>query len=102
MKIIWTEQAVEKLEEYADYIALDKPNAALRWAKKIQKSVENLEKFPMLGREVPELKRPDIRELIEGEYRIIYRLESHLISVLTIYHSKQLLKKSEIFKRKNK
>lgn len=102
MKIIWTEQAVEKLEEYADYIALDKPDAALRWAKKIQESVENLEKFPMLGREAPELKRPDIRELIEGEYRIIYRLESHLISVLTIYHSKQLLKKSEIFKRKNK
>ncbi len=30
MKIIWTEQAVEKLEEYADYIALDKPTAALK------------------------------------------------------------------------
>lgn len=37
MRIIWTEQAVEKLEEYADYIALDKPNAALKWAEKIQK-----------------------------------------------------------------
>jgi addiction module RelE/StbE family toxin len=100
MKIIWTEQAVEKLEGYADYIALDKPNAALRWAERIQESVENLENFPKFGREVPELRRPDIRELIEGEYRIIYRLESNLISIITIYHSKQLLKKSEIFKKK--
>ena len=93
MKIIWAEQAVEKLEEYADYIALDKPNAALRWAERIQKSVENLKKFPKLGREVPEIRRPEIKELIEGEYRIIYRLESNLISIITIYHSKQLLKK---------
>ncbi len=97
MRIIWTEQAVEKLEEYADYIALDKPNAALKWAEKIQKSVANLQKFPKLGREVPEIRRPEIRELIEGEYRIIYRLETNIISVLTIYHSKQLLKKSDIF-----
>lgn len=36
MKIIWTEQAVEKLEQYADFIALDKPSAALKWAKNIK------------------------------------------------------------------
>ena len=100
MKIICTEQAVEKLEEYADYISLDKPTAALKWAKRIQELVENLQEFPKLGREVPELKRPEIRELIEGEYRIIYRLESNVISVITIYHSKQILKKSDIFKKK--
>lgn len=29
MKLIWTELAVEKLEEFADYIALDKPLAEL-------------------------------------------------------------------------
>ncbi len=100
MKIIWTEQAVEKLEQYADFIALDKPSAALKWAKKIQKLVENLLEFPELGRVVPELGRPEIRELIEGEYRIIYYLQPDSISIITIYHSKQILKKSEIFKRK--
>ena len=100
MKIIWTEQAVEKLEEYADYIAFDKPTAALKWAKRIQGLVENFQEFPKLGREVPELKRPEIRELLEGKYRIIYRLESNVISVITIYHSKQILKKSDIFRKK--
>ena len=36
MKILWTEQAEEKLEKYADYIAYDKPEAALKWAIKTQ------------------------------------------------------------------
>ena len=96
MKIIWTKQAVEKLEYYADYIAYDKPEAALKWVQKILSGVEKLKRFPRLGREVPEIQRPDIRELRIGEYRVIYRLETDLIAIITIYHSKQLLKKSDI------
>ena len=102
MKIIWTEIAVEKLEKNADFIALDKPTAALKWSESIQESVNKLAEFPKIGREVPELKRSDIRELIEGNYRIIYRLESEYISILTIRHSKQLLNKTEIIKKVNK
>ena len=71
MKIVWTQLAVEKLEEYADYIALDKPMAALKWAESIQNSVNKLSKFSQIGRIVPEIRRMDIRELIEGNYRII-------------------------------
>ena len=84
MKLIWTELAVEKLEEFADYIALDKPMAALKWAETIQNSVNKLIEFPQLGREVPEIRRADVREIIEGNYRIIYRYESNRISILTI------------------
>ena len=99
MKIIWTELAVEKLEEYADYIALDKPIAALNWAESIQNSVNKLKKFSHIGREVPEIKRADIRELIEGNYRIIYRIEENHIFILTIRHSRQLLNKTDIYKK---
>ena len=99
MKVIWTELAVEKLEEYADYIALDKPMAALNWAESIQNSVNKLKKFSQIGREVPEIKRADIRELIEGNYRIIYRIEENYISILTIRHSRQLLNKTDIYKK---
>ncbi len=101
MKIRWTVQAVEKLEYFVDFIAKDNPKAALKWAKKIQRSVEKLERFPALGRKVPEINRFEIRELIEGEYRIIYRLGIDLIYILTIYHSKQILKKEEILRAKN-
>lgn len=97
MKIIWTELAVKKLEEYADYIALDTPLAALKWIQTIQNSVIKLVKFPQSGRKVPEVNREDIRELIEGNYRIIYRIEYNRISILTIQHSKQLLNDSQIY-----
>ena len=93
MKVVWTELAVKKLEEFADFIALDKPLSALKWTEKIRKSVNKLELFSQAGREVPEIKRNDIREIIEGNYRIIYRIESGRISILTIRHCTQLLSK---------
>ncbi len=99
MKLIWTELAVEKLEELADYIALDKPIAALMWVETIQKSVIKLTKFPQIGREVPEIKRSDIREIIDENYRIIYRVETKRISILTIRHCKQILNKKDITKK---
>jgi addiction module RelE/StbE family toxin len=96
MKIVWTELAVEKLEEFADFIALDKPMAALKWAETIQQSVNKLQKYPKSGRVVPEIKRDDIREIIEGNYRIIYRIDDTFVSILTIRHGKQLLDESHI------
>ncbi len=102
MKLIWTEIAVEKLEEYADYIALDKPTTALKWSESIQESANKLIDFPGLGRQVPELKREDIREIIKGNYRIIYLLQADYISILTIRHCKQLLDKTEFLKKSKK
>ena len=88
--------AVEKLEEIADHISLDKPTVALKRAESIQDSVNKLIRFPRIGRQVPEIKRADIKELIESDYRIIYRLEPKRIFILTIRHSKQLLNKTDI------
>lgn len=99
MKLIWTELAVEKLEEFADYIALDNPQVALKWAERIQIFVIKLTKFPQLGREVSEIKRSDIREIIDENYRIIYRAETECIAILTIRHSKQLLYQKDIAKK---
>ncbi len=98
MKVIWTELAVNKLEEFADYIALDNPLIALKWTETIQKSVKKLAKFSQSGRKVPEIKRTNVREIIEGNYRIVYRIESERISILTIRHGKQLLNKNDLFK----
>ena len=98
MKIIWTELAVEKLEEFADYIALDNPSSAQKWVIKIQKSVNKLKNFAEAGRRVPEIKRRDIREIIEGNYRIIYRVESDRNSILTVLNCSQLVKTEDVLK----
>ena len=90
MKIIWAPLAVEQLEEIADYIAYDKPLSAENWVNTIFETVENLSEFPESGRMVPELNRNDIREIIKGNYRIIYKVLNDEIHILTIRHGKRL------------
>ena len=59
--------------------------------------VKILENYPESGKSVPEIKSPLIRELIEGNYRIIYRIISaDQIDILTVYHSKRILKSKKI------
>ena len=51
---------------------------------------EQLAEFPQSGRMVPEFERPDLRELIEGPYRIIYLVTAETIEVLAVVHGRQL------------
>lgn len=60
-----------------------------------------LQKSPKIGRIVPEFGDKNVRELIIGFYRIIYRIKSiNEIDILTVHHSKRLLTKRKFKKRK--
>lgn len=91
MKIVWSPLALDRTSEIAEYISLDNPTAAQKWVDNIFKKVSLLQLSPEIGRIVPEIERKEIRELIFGNYRIIYRLEKTRISILTIRHCKQIL-----------
>jgi len=39
---------------------------------------------------VPEVRRDEVREIIEGKHRILYRIEADRVAVLTIRHARQL------------
>jgi toxin ParE1/3/4 len=73
MRIIWSPLAVDRASEIADYIAQDKPSAAEKWIDTVFSKVEQLKSSPEIGRIVPEIKDSQFRELIYGNYRIIYR-----------------------------
>ena len=90
MKVIWSLLALERVYEIAAFIARDRPQAAATWVEEIFAAVERLEQFPDSGREVPEVRRMAIREVIHGKYRIIYRREAERVAVLTVRHSRQL------------
>ena len=96
MKIIWSPLAIERAVEIAEYISKDNPLAAQNWIDKIFQKVAILKLSPELGRIVPELQRKKIRELISGNYRIIYQLTTTDISILTIRHGKQILPVEEV------
>ena len=96
MNIIWSPLAVDRASEIAGYIAQDKPSAAEKWIETVFSKVEQLKSSPEIGRIVPEIRNNQFREIIYGNYRIIYRIEAEQISILTIRHGKQLLPIKEI------
>ena len=96
MRIIWSPLAVDRASEIADYIAQDKPSAAEKWINTVFSKVAQLKSSPEIGRIVTEINDSQFRELIYGNYRIIYRIETKQISILTIRHGRQILPINEI------
>lgn len=97
VKIVWTEISISDLKEIFDYISEDSDRYAIITTNKIYQRVQILIENIALGRIVPEINDKFIRELIEGNYRIIYRIISDFqIDILRVYHSARLLKKSKL------
>lgn len=96
MRIVWSPLAIDRASEIANYIAQDKPSAAEKWINTVFSKVEQLKPSPEIGRIVPEISDSQFRELIYGNYRIIYRIENKQVSILTIRHGKQILPINEI------
>ncbi len=96
-KIVWTDLSVFDLKEIFDYIAKDSKRYAENQVRRIKSKTVILKLEPELGRVVPELEINEIRELIEGNYRIVYRiLNKDLVEILTIHHSAREFDSREI------
>ncbi|MBI5102106.1 MAG: type II toxin-antitoxin system RelE/ParE family toxin [Nitrospirae bacterium] len=100
MKVVWSPLAIDRAAEIAKYIAQDNIIAAENWVDTVFAKVEQLKSFPESGRTVPEINSQKIKELIYGNYRIIYRIEEKQVSILTIRHGKQILPTDEIGEQK--
>ena len=94
-EIRWALQALEDVEAIANYIARDSAYYAQMFAVKTFDAVRRLEIFPESGRVVPEINQKNIREIILGNYRIIYRLKSEYVEILAVYHSSRLLNQED-------
>mgnify|MGYP001813776362 CR=1 FL=1 len=92
-EIIWTEPALQNLDQIAEYIALDKPAAAKKLVKKVFEVTDRLINFPLSGRQPPELENSIYREIIAGPCRIFYRVEQDKVLIIHIMRSEQLLRK---------
>ena len=89
--IRWTEQAVADLRSIREFIERDSPRYGRLVAERLYEATATLELFPRSGRVVPELGRDDLRELIVGDYRIVYRLEKGAAVLLMVFRGSRLL-----------
>ena len=90
-RIVWTPKALDDLEALLTYIAKESPVAARRFTQKIIQRVDLLSGHPFLGGFIAEDDTHTYRQIIQGNYRIIYRTDGNMIFVLAVHHAARLL-----------
>jgi len=101
VKIVWTDQAIQDLNDIGEFIAKDSERYAREVIKTLFESTIIIESHPKAGRIVPEYNIDYLRELIRGSYRIVYRIvDKFRIDILTVHHSARQLKISRVLKKK--
>ncbi len=89
MKVRWTDTATGHLASIYEYIARDSARYAQRVIDRITSRSRQIARFPHLGQMVPEYQDPDIREVLVGQYRVIYKVTAKEVHVLAIIHGAQ-------------
>lgn len=92
MKIRWSEEAARTVDGIIVDVAVRSGKArAHKLADDLAAHVAHLEAHPQMGRMVPELQRPDVREIVEGGYRVLYLVLVDEIEVLTVLRPRKPL-----------
>ena len=87
VQISWSNIAIADLKAIKEYIARDSPRFARIQLQKIRDRVTVLKKNPEAGKQNTESEDPAIRELVEGNYRIIYEVVAKdRIHILLVHH----------------
>lgn len=92
-EIVWTDPSLDQLEEIADYIALDRPEAAAGLVKRIFSTVDRLGQFPDSGHVPPETPSSIYREVFVRPCRIFYRQENGVVLIVHVMREEMLLRK---------
>lgn len=86
-QVIWTQTATEELADIADYLESYSKSYARLTVKRFYERAGQLANFPEMGRIIPELDHPNYRELIEGNYRLMYEiLSDDIILIQRVIH----------------
>jgi len=92
MKFQVTRHARANIEAIFDAIRSDDPSAAANWIRGLDDKLRRIEEFPESGRQVPELDLTGLREVIHGNYRVLYFLGRERQTVVCVIHGARLLK----------
>jgi plasmid stabilization system protein ParE len=90
-KVTWALEARTRLEDIESFIAQENATAAKETVAAILARARQLQTAPLSGRQIPDYREDDLRELLERPYRIIYRVKHDSVEVLTVMHYRQLL-----------
>jgi toxin ParE1/3/4 len=95
VNVFWSDTAVQHLAAIYSYVAQNSPVYATVLIDRLTKRSQQIAKFPLSGRIVPEFKTRQIREIIEGSYRIIYYVKANQIDIVAVLHGSQQIQPFE-------
>ena len=84
-ELVWSNVALARLIGIRDGLAQKDPRAATKLLRHLLKRARQLADFPNLGRIVPELPEGELRELVEKQYRIVYRVRDKTVEIATVF-----------------
>lgn len=90
-EIVWTARARQDLLEIVRFISRDSKAYAESFALRLRKSVDRLSIFPESGRFVPEDPEKRYREVLVGNYRVLYTLRTGQVVIMTVIHGARRL-----------
>ena len=91
VKVIWSDTAVQDLNDIGNYIAKDSERYAEITVERLFNAVDILETHPKVGKMIPEFENELLRELIRGNYRIVYHIVNDLrIDIITVHNCTRL------------
>jgi toxin ParE1/3/4 len=94
--IEWMPHSIRNLRAIRGYIARDAPETASIFIERIMASTERLMHSPLSGAIVPEFREKEWREVLHGNYRIIYRIRGDLVQILSVFHAARMLDEDSI------
>lgn len=97
-KVFWTENAVQDLLGIKAFIAQDSIDRAEDWLTELFNASENFSKFSSRGRIVPEFNQENLRELLIENYRLVYRIKSLTLEIITVFEGHRQLKAKDLKK----
>lgn len=101
-RLIWSEPALQDLEQLADYIALDDDSAARRLVKKVFEQTELLESFPEMCPQPHDLPDTAYRHLIVNPLRIFYRVDIDIVYIVYVMRHEKHLRLTDLTERDQK
>jgi plasmid stabilization system protein ParE len=85
----WSQRARADLKAIHDYIAKDSPTNAKAVVREILARAATLPETPRIGRRVPELDDPEIREVPVHSWRVIHQLRGNSVFIVTLVHRRR-------------
>ena len=89
--IEFSKQSLNDLEAIFDFISKDSLKYAKYQIDVLINQTELISEFPLIGHKNPEKNDETIREILKGNFRIIYKIHHSKISILTFHHVKKQL-----------